>query len=408
MMRKLFTATLLFIVSFLPLKLLAAEKVVKRPEPPKSAALLVRQADIDALIQYEKKLEEIRDILQTDTKFTDSKLRFYRRQIEAIYMDLGNRSSKYKSRIDAARSLMKNTANTAEEDKATNGAEFKVEYDPYYLEKIREFKQEIAFYEGRLLQIRLLEFESLAVLRNINRIRNQVNHSGLWDTASPFYKPASWEMATTQIVSFTKTLFNQLAQVGARVAQNEQWGRFWSSILICLAVFIIYFYWAMRVVERINKKEFNPDDKMRRCSLFVLDILMRGFLPALFVIFVFRYFIGWMDINTFPLSLNFVRSIGNAIGFVLATGAFVYTSCRYFRYRGTDLLGRLATPLLILMYQFAAIVFINNIDIFSVYAKSYPFYPNQATDLVNLVIAVSLAIYLFWLASRVKRIAGVV
>ncbi len=100
--------------------------------------------------------------------------------------------------------------------------------------------------------------------------------------------------------------------------------------------------------------------------------------------------------------------INNAIGFILATGAFVYTSCRYFRYRGTDLLGRLATPLLILMYQFAAIVFINNIDIFSVNAKAYPFYPNQATDLVNLVIAVSLAINLFWLASRVKRIAGVV
>ncbi|MDF1761090.1 MAG: hypothetical protein P1U40_11180 [Coxiellaceae bacterium] len=386
----------------------AADKPLTQPAPPKSAALLVQESDMKALDDYEGQIQAMREKLQTGNKFTDSTLRFYRRQLERIYLDLGSRTSKYKARISSARGLMKNTASVAEEDKSTSGSEFKVEYDPYYLKKIREFKQEIGFYEGRLLQIRLLEFETMAILRNINRIRSQVNRSGLWSIASPFYKPASWSIAGKQIINFTHKLFGQLSGVSKQLSQNQQWSRFWITALICLAVFIIYFYWAIKLIERISKVECKPQDVMRRCSLFVIDVVLRGFIPAFFVILLFRYFSTWMGISSYPLALNFVRSIGNSIGFVLVTGAFVYCCCRYFHYRGTQLLDRLATPLLILMYQIAAIVFINNIDIFNANARAYPFYPSQATDLVNLLLAISLLINLYWLASRVKQIAGVV
>ncbi|MDF1796977.1 MAG: hypothetical protein P1U63_10615 [Coxiellaceae bacterium] len=408
MLRKKFSIVFLLISILLPGLCFAADKLLKQPAPPKSAALLVQESDLKALDDHEKQIQLIREKLQTDKKFTDSTLRFYRRQVEKVYIDLGNRTSKYKARITAARSLMKNTASVADEDKSTSSTEFKVEYDPYYVKKIREFKQEIAFYEGRLLQIRLLEFESLAVLRNIGRIRSQVNHSGLWDMASPFYKPASWSMAGAQIINFTNKLFGQLASVAKQVSQNQQLGRFWATVLICLAVFIIYFYWAIRFLQQTSVKDSVTSGLMRRCSQFVIDVILRGFLPALFVIVIFRYFVNWVGVSPYPLALNFIRSIGNSIGFVLVTGAFVYGCCRYFHYRGTDLLDRLATPLLILMYQIAAIIFINNINIFNANARAYPFYPSQATDLVNLLLAISLVINLYWLASRVKQIAGVV
>ncbi|MDF1654461.1 MAG: hypothetical protein P1U34_05045 [Coxiellaceae bacterium] len=411
MLRKKIQVVFLLVGFILPGYLLAAEKLKTQtpmpPIPPKSAALLVQQSDIQALDDYEKKIVEVREKLQTGKRFTDSVLRYYRRQLGHIYLDLEVRDAKYKGRIMSARSLMKSTATAAEEDKSTSGAEFKVEYDPYYLKKMREFKQEIAFYEGRLLQIRLLEYEVAALVRNITRIRSEVNNSGLWDAATPFYKPASWSIAGTQIVNFTSKLFGQLSNICQKVSAKEQWGRFWSSALICLAVFIIYFYWAIRYLEQVNKKPIQPEDIMRHCSLFVIDVVLRGFLPALFVICVFRYFINWMGIAEYPLTLNFVRSIGNSIGFILATGAVVYGCCRYFHYRSTQLLDRLATPMLILMYQIAVIVFVNNINIFNASAKAYPFYPSQATDLVNLVIAVTLTINLYWLASRVKQIAGV-
>lgn len=374
----------------------------REPKPPSSAVLLVQEADIKALRDHETKIGLIRDKVASGERFTDARLRFLRRQLEGIYLDLDTRSKKYKQRINSARDLIAEFSQSQTESEKSKGAQFKIEYDPFYLEKIRDFKREIAFYEGRLLQIRLMEFEITAILRNITRIRVQVNHSGVFQQAAPFYHAKTWSTGLSQIVNFTNKTMDSYGDLVKRMSEQNQWWGFWGLVIVSIAILVGYYRLVIKWLHRLHSGCLPNESTMHHSSAWLLDVVCKGWLPAIFIVLVLRLCFDWFGINAMPLMLNLFRSVGNAIAFILVAGSMVYASCMHYRYLGRVSFQALSTPMLLFVYQFAAVLFINNINIFSVAGKSYPFYPAMAVDVVNGILAVTISVTLMWVFMRMR------
>ncbi len=377
---------------------------VKQPEPPKSAALLVQQSDIDTLKLYEEQVANVRSELANQASFTDSRLRHYRRQLETVYVDLESRSIKYKQRIKSARGLMLEFSISKADSDANKDNRLKVDYDPYYLKKIREFKQEVAFYEGRLLQIRLLEFEIKAVFRNITKLRNEVNHSGVFSKSATIYRTETWDRGAAQFKKYTSKLWLDMRSVVHQTELNQQWAGISFVLLVSVVILLVYFYWLLRWLRTIANDQKREDGPMQRCLPWLVDVVCRGWLPGLFVVGLFKLLFGWYQIDTLPLLLNCLRSLSHAIGFIFISSAMVYASCRYFQYNGRSLLPDLKAPLLLFVSFFTVLLFINNINIYSVTGRAYPFYPTDAVDLLNFVLSLLIVFSLIWLSRRMFRI----
>lgn len=376
----------------------------REPAPPNAAALLVQQADIKALRDHEHTVDEVREKLASGRSFTDARLRYLRRQLEVVYLDLDARSKKYKQRIRSARDLIAEFSQSQTESEKSKDAQFKIEYDPFYLEKIREFKREIAFYEGRLLQIRLLEYKITAIMRNITRIRMQVNNSGIFQQSAPFYQASTWSDGIKQIVGFTNNTMNSYAQLIKQMSHQQQWVGFWCLVVLAAFVLIAYYRFVIMWLQRLHHGCKPIDTPLQNSSAWLLDVVCKGWLPAIFIVVVLRLCFEWFGVNSMPLLLNLFRSVGNAIAFILVAGSMVYASCLHYRYQGQMSLRPLATPMLLFVYQFAAVLFINNINIFTVGGKAYPFYPAMAVDVINCVLAITIFVNLAWVFKRMRSL----
>lgn len=381
---------------------LAEENKSTRPEPPNSAAMLVQKADIEALHNYEKKVDEIGKILNSNKRFTDARLRFYRRQLEAIYLNLEKRSDKYQQRIKSANKLVAEFTESKADTESNN--QFKIKLDPYYVEKMQSFKQEIAFYKGRLLQIRLLEFKINAMFKNLTRLRVEVNKSGVWHQAAPFYDVKTWKQGWDLLVTYSSMLKEQYTSAVSAMSAQNQWTGFWFLIVLSLVILIVYFKWAIHCLVKLVRSENVVNDTMRRCTLWLLHVVCRGWLPGIFIVCVFKLIFDFYGLNTMPMLLNCLRALGNAIAFIFVGSAVVTASCQQFTYHGQSLYKLLSKPLLVFVYQFAILLFVNNVNIYNVDAKAYPFYPSETVDLITLLVSITIGLNLLLMAKRMSRL----
>lgn len=378
--------------------------VKSEPAPINVASLPIHKNDLKALNDYEKQIESMRSVLSKKQTFSDAKLRFYRRQLESTYLDLEDRSKKYKSRINAADALMKEFALEQSKGGQSEDDKLKVDYDPYYLKKIREFKQDVAFYQGRLLQIRLLEFEIKAILRSITRLRSEVNRSGVFDKSTFIYQTDAWIDGYKQIKTFSSMIWQDAKYVANQMDRDQLWKSFSLVGVIFIILLVIYFYWIVPASVRLACRGMYNCDRSKKCVTWLFEVLFRGWIPALFIVYAFRLFFDWCQIDTLPLLLNVLRSLSNATAFMLVASAMVTSGCRLLDSDAGKGIYNLTTPLLMLSGVTALVLFINNINIFTVAAKAFPFYPAATIDLVNVILSVFMMAALFWLSHRMRKL----
>lgn len=336
---------------------------------------------------YEQQVAELAALVKTEKNLTDNRLRVFRQELLGLAATLETQQATYNSRLDRAKKLIKEFADISDL-KLSDKNKVDIEADAYYLKQINSFKKEVGFIQGRLLQIRLLQFQINNTLRAIGRRQVALHNGGILNADNPFYLAKSWRYAMTGFVSFSARLIDQVKMIGLDFLHVVKLPRFWLYLVGIIILVWIYFRYLVGVLllKTLSHSNHFGHKSYRAFTSFII----RGLVPAGIILLLGRFFLFLLSVEETLLLDAFVNAIANALAFVMVVSGLIDALCyQIYRLDKTEAFSFVARWLWWLIWQIGLILFINNINFFSLDAKSFPYYPVASVALLNLIFAVS-------------------
>jgi hypothetical protein len=359
-----------------------------------------QQADKAALLAYSEQTGHIRARLAQPGTLTADVIEHFSQRLKEMSRDLQLRQKKYQSRLNSAKSLLQEFS-LKEELAASEHKEVAIAYDDFYLQKIRDFRQDIAFYKARLLQIKLIEFDIVSTYKDLSRARMQINEGGLFSTNDPLYTPATWILGWESFRLYNHRLASALAGHGDYALQGVKQGAFWVYLLLIVGAYALYRFYGLPAL-RAAIARLDTSSAYYHYYGFALQWWSRAVFPAVLVLLLFYLF--W---RTFALSeVLIVEGLVQALGDVIAYLVFMTATLRaVWRWvlRMPKIGGAAYRWLLVVIWQIGVILFANNITFFDLDNASNPFYTYEAVTLVNFIVAVTLFVSVGAFIRNIRR-----
>ena len=348
--------------------------------------------DLKIISDFEALDKEILAQINSST-ITDSELGFYRTQVISMRREINALTEKYRSKLAQVRRLTKDFALTAEDEKADKTVNTKI--DLYYTNKMSELRGQVSFYKGTLLQLRLLDEDARAYLKKIVQMRLSLHDGSMWIGNEPFYSSSAWSDAYHEFIEYNAILVKELSEKKGVVLTVLSTVKFWVYVAILLAVIYLYFsILRSKTSKLIYKNMGKVNDKFSyRSTLLLLYVLIRGVIPVGIIMAIAQLLLKGFQLSDSPLITNMIGSAFNALAFIVIMFSLVFivlNKCLDVVHYKTANAAQRYTMLIIV--QVGIIFFINNINFFSLISMPAPFYPNQPTALLNLVMGVLLFI----------------
>jgi len=333
--------------------------------------------------------QDIYQQLQINKQFTDSTLTFYREQLQGYIQQLDRIRKEYEDRVARAKKFAEqiqatDTVRMAFGDDKT----FKVKYDDYFVKMVKEYKEQLSFIQGRLLQIQLLKDDIENLTKKISRKEADLYRQNDWRAVNPLYLGSSWVKAIEGFDVYSSQLGGQLVNEFSGFWRIIIRPNFWVFMVVLAIVFFLYFRYARRwlpVPKSISKHKtvYHAYELMGR-------FLLNGAFPGLVILVLMHVLLSQLP-DQGAVALSFIRSAANAVAFGFFAMPMVRACIRIFVADRHPNEGVKLNLLLVLeIVFFSLVLFINNIDIYGVDTRAVYYYAQGSVAFLNFMFAIIL------------------
>lgn len=358
------------------------------------AQLRVLNQQMNKLLSYEALVKRVNEQLDDGQVLSLNTLNRLRVRLSNIIDHTNDMLIRYKKNNEEIKKVIASFSEIKKEKVEETNADDK-KYDQYYQQKVTLFKQQKSYFENRIFQIQLMQYDIKRLKKQINERQYLIKNGSILKARNPLYQPNTWVLATQGIVSYISTLVKQipvaLNEYAVSVKQSSFWlGVFLNVVLLALAIFIV--------------KRFHVCRYQLLPVKALLTVIYRGVFPVFFVFLsrqtYLKYFIQSAPDRVSGLVVALLKSLVFVFVFQAVQSCLSYLVgnekvLKYFEKKWTSLS--------LLKYLLVLVFFVNNASLFDFKYNAYPFLTAASVSLISWITAIAISVAIIRINFQLKH-----